>query len=41
MEGELLEGKKEGVKGSFIGKRTRDASRFFVQVGHETAYTSE
>ena len=38
MEGELLEGKKEGVKGSFIGKRNRDASRFFVQVGHETAY---
>ena len=41
MEGELLEGKNEGVKGSFIGKRTRDASRFFAQVGHETAYTSE
>ena len=35
----MLEGKKEGVKGSFIGKRTRDASRFFVQIRHETTYT--
>ena len=37
----MLEGKKERVKGSFIGKRIRDASRFFVKVGYETTYTSE